>query len=465
MSQSQQTQNGITEGVIWKQLLLFFFPILLGTFFQQLYNTVDAMVVGQYVGKEALAAVGGTTSVIINLFINLFMGISAGATVVVSQCYGARDFDSLHRAVHTAVALALAAGTVITVIGTAGSRWALGAMGTPAEVMEYAVTYLRIYFLGTIASFIYNMGSAILRAVGDTRRPLYFLIAACLTNIVLDLVFVVVFNWGVAGAAIATILSQVVSAVLIILALLHKDAVYQVKVKEIRLYSRELKRLLSVGLPAGLQSDMYSISNILIQSSINTFGTNIVAAWSAYGKLDSFFFMASNAYGISMTTFVGQNFGAQKFDRIRKGVRVCILFYLGTALLFSLGYWLLGSHLLGLFVNDVEVLQDGIQMIHMLSPFYFTFMGVEILANAIRSTGETLPSMLLVTGGVCGLRVAWILSLLPFFHQIETVLVSYPISWALTSTLFVIYYLRGNWLRRQCQRMGFNTAPEPRPEN
>ena len=326
MSQSQQTQNGITEGVIWKQLLLFFFPILLGTFFQQLYNTVDAMVVGQYVGKEALAAVGGTTSVIINLFINLFMGISAGATVVVSQCYGARDFDSLHRAVHTAVALALAAGTVITVIGTAGSRWALGAMGTPAEVMEYAVTYLRIYFLGTIASFIYNMGSAILRAVGDTRRPLYFLIAACLTNIVLDLVFVVVFNWGVAGAAIATILSQVVSAVLIILALLHKDAVYQVKVKEIRLYSRELKRLLSVGLPAGLQSDMYSISNILIQSSINTFGTNIVAAWSAYGKLDSFFFMASNAYGISMTTFVGQNFGAQKFDRIRKGVRVCILF-------------------------------------------------------------------------------------------------------------------------------------------
>ena len=463
MAQDKRFTNGITEGVIWRQLLLFFFPILLGTFFQQLYNTVDAMVVGRFVGKEALAAVGGTTSVIINLFINLFMGISSGATVVISQCYGARDLERLHRAVHTAIAMALAAGAVITVVGAVGSRWALQAMGTPADVMDYAASYLQIYFLGTVASFIYNMGSAILRAVGDTRRPLYFLIAACMTNIVLDLLFVVGFHWGVAGAAIATILSQVVSAVLVSLSLLHKDTVYQVQPRQVRIYGPELKKLLAIGLPAGLQSDMYSISNILIQSSINSFGTNIMAAWSAYGKLDSFFFMASNAYGVSMTTFVGQNFGAQRFDRIHKAVRVCALFHLGTSLLFSGAYWAFGRPLLSLFVTDPEVLSDGMLMIHMLAPTFFTFMGVEVLASTIRATGETLPSMLLVSGGVCGLRVVWILALLPFFHDIRVVLVSYPLSWSLTSLLFLVYYLRGNWLRRQCRRMGF-VPPQPHPE-
>ena len=454
MSNTKQMQNGITEGVIWKQLLIFFFPILLGTFFQQLYNTVDAMVVGRYVGKEALAAVGGATSVVINLFVNLFTGIASGATVVVSQYYGARDPENLQKAVHTAMAISLVGGAAIMVVGFFGSRWSLVLMGTPADILDYSTTYMQVYFLGSIASFVYNMGSAILRAVGDTRRPLYFLIAACLTNIVLDLAFVVVFNWGVFGVAVATVTSQVVSAVLVVLALRQKDAVYHLDFKQIRFHRRQVKGILLVGLPSGLQADMYNVANLLIQSSVNSFGTNAVAAWSAYGKLDGFFWMVTSAYCISLTTFVGQNFGAQKFDRIHKSAKVCTLMHMGTAVVFSLLFWFAGRPLLSLFTTDPEVLDLGLLILRVITPTYIVTTFGEILPGAIRGAGEALPSMLLVCGGACGFRITWILVVLPLYRRLETVLVSFPISWALISVLFLIYYLRGNWLRRQIKKLG-----------
>ena len=326
---SERAYNPITDGVIWKQLLVFFFPILLGTFFQQLYNTADAVIVGQFVGKQALAAVGGVTGTLINVIVNLFVGVASGTTVVVAQQYGAQNFAGVRRTVHTSLAMALVGGAGLMALGLVFARAALVAMGTPSDVLEHASVYLRVYFIGTIPSFIYNVGAGVLRAVGDTKRPLYFLAAACSLNIVLDLVFVVGMNMGVLGAALGTIMSQLLSAVLTMMALMRTTRVYRVILSEIRFSAHALRAVLAVGIPAGLQSNMYAISNIIIQTGINSFGTDTAAAWTAFGKIDGFFWMISGAYGIAITTFAGQNFGAvQRHDdghlhrRQRAGVRL-----------------------------------------------------------------------------------------------------------------------------------------------
>ena len=463
MGQSQ-TGNGITDGVIWKQLLLFFFPILFGTFFQQLYNTADAVIVGRFVGKEALAAVGGSTSVLINLLVNLFVGVSSGATVVVAQAYGAHEFDDVTRTVHTSVALAITAGGAMTVIGLVGAPIALRAMGTPEDILGPALTYMRVYMLGIIASFLYNIGSAILRAVGDTRRPLYFLIVSCLINIALDLLLVVKLGLGVLGVGIATVASQVVSAVLVIAALRRADAFLHLSRREIRFTGRILKGILKVGIPAGLQSDMYSISNIILQSCINAFGTNVVAAWAAFGKIDGFFWMIMSACGISITTFVGQNFGAQKYTRIRKGVRVCLGMSFGTAVFVSAIFCIFGHLLFALFTDDTQVIQIGIRMLMLMTPFYFTYICVEILSGTIRGTGEALVPMLMVCCGVCVLRIVWAIFVLPLYHSIDTIVISYPITWSVTSILFICYYLHGGWLRKQIAKAGYEPEIPNRTE-
>ena len=426
--------NQITEGVIWKQLLYFFFPILFGTFFQQLYNTADAVIVGQFVGTQALAAVGGATGSLINFFVNLFVGLASGTTVVIAQAYGAHDAESVGGTVHTSVALALAAGLGLTAAGVAAAPWALSAMGTPADIMDFALIYLRVYMLGTIPCFLYNVGSGILRAVGDTRRPLYFLIIACLVNIALDVVLVAVLGMGVLGAALATILSQGVSAVLVLVSLTRAETVYRL--------------------------DWKRTCNILIQTAINGFGTATVAAWTAHGKVDGFFWMILGAYGISITTFAGQNFGAQKYDRIRRSVRVCLALGFGSAVLMSVLYCSLAPYLLGLFTRDAEVVSIGLDMVRQLVPYYFTYVCIEILAGAARGCGCSLAPMLMTCGGVCVLRVAWIFILLPLRPELSTVLVSYPASWVFTSVLFIFYYLQGGWLRGRIRKMGY--APEER---
>ena len=282
---SERAYNPITDGVIWKQLLVFFFPILLGTFFQQLYNTADAVIVGQFVGKQALAAVGGVTGTLINVIVNLFVGVASGTTVVVAQQYGAQNFAGVRRTVHTSLAMALVGGAGLMALGLVFARAALVAMGTPSDVLEHASVYLRVYFIGTIPSFIYNVGAGVLRAVGDTKRPLYFLAAACSLNIVLDLVFVVGMNMGVLGAALGTIMSQLLSAVLTMMALMRTTRVYRVILSEIRFSAHALRAVLAVGIPAGLQSNMYAISNIIIQTGINSFGTDTAAAWTAFAAV------------------------------------------------------------------------------------------------------------------------------------------------------------------------------------
>lgn len=434
-------ENKITEGVIWKQLLLFFFPILFGTFFQQLYNAADAMIVGRFVGKEALSAVGGGTGTIIQVLVGFFVGLSSGATVIISQYYGAKREEMVGYAVHTSIAFSLAAGLVMMLGGILAAPAALAAMDTPADVVGPSLTYLRIYFTGIIGNLIYNMGAGILRAVGDSKRPLYFLIASCLTNIVLDILFVVIFRMGVAGAALATILSQALSAVLVIVVLARTRDMHRLELRKIRFDGRMFGRIIRIGLPAGLQSIMYSSSNVIIQASVNALGTDTVAAWTAYSKIDSVYWMIINAFGISATTFVGQNYGAGKRDRVRKGVRVCLGMSFGATIMISLLLYHVGIHFYGLFTTDAAVVEIGISMLQYLVPFYFTYVAIEILSGSLRGVGDCWIPMLISCFGICVLRVAWIVAAVPLRRDIYNIMFSYPLTWTVTSILFVLYYL------------------------
>lgn len=448
-------ESDITGGVIWKQLLGFFFPILLGTFFQQLYNTVDAIVVGQFVGKQALAAVGGTTGTITMLFVNFFVGLSSGATVIISQFYGAQNTEDVGRAVRTAMALSITVGAVFTVLGIVLSPWALHAMDTPEDIVPGALVYLRTYFGGIIFPLVYNMGTGILRAVGDSRRPLYFLIVCCIVNLVLDLVLVAGLGLGVFGAAIATVLSQLVSAVLVLLALVHSDQSYHLDIRHIGFTGRILRNIILIGLPAGLQSVMYSLSNIIIQRSVNSFGTDIVAAYTAYGKIDGLFWMTMGAFGVCVTTFVGQNFGAQNYARMRETVRVTLLLATIATVVMSTLLYFGGPLVYRLFTDDRGVIAEGMRILQFLVPLYFTYICVEVLAGAVRGTGDAVLPMVITCFGVCVLRIVWIAVAVPMRPDIITVVASYPITWSTTSILFVIYYLQGGWLKRQIRRHGY----------
>ena len=447
MNEIESKENQIIHGVIWKQLLLFFFPIVLGTFFQQIYNTADAIVVGRFVGTEALAAVGGSTSQIINLIVGFFVGLSSGATVVISQYYGARDRENLSKALHTAFAFSLVGSVVITAVGLICSPILLRVMNTTEEVIGPSATYLRIYFGGILFVFIYNIGSSILRAVGDSRRPLYYLIVCCIINIVLDIVLVVGLGMGVAGAAIATVFAQGVSAVLVVMALCRSTDLFRLEIRKIRFHREALELLIKIGLPAGLQSVMYSFSNVIIQAALNAFGTNTMAAWTACGKIDSFFWMVINAFGISITTFVGQNYGARKFGRMRKSVRICIAMAVGASISISAIFILFGRYVYQLFTTDAAVVEIGMHMITMMAPAYAIYVFIEIYSGALRGTGDVLVPMLMTCGGVCVLRILWMMFVVPLKPVIDTIIYSYPISWTLTALMFIFYY------RKKCAQI------------
>ena len=441
-------KNRITEGSIFGQLLLFFFPILFGTFFQQLYNTADAMVVGRFVGKQALAAVGGSTSTLINLLVGFFVGLSSGATVVISQFYGARKADKVHWAVHTSIAFSVIGGIIFMIVGLVGSPWALETMKTPEDVMGHAVVYIRIYFLGIIVNLVYNMGAGILRAVGDSRRPLYFLIASCFTNIILDVLLVAVLRMGVAGAALATITSQLLSAILVVRALMKTDDMYKLEWKKVRIDQRMLQRIVRIGIPAGMQSVMCNISNVIIQAGVNTLGTDNVTAWATYGKVDGLYWMMINALGISATTFVGQNFGAGRLDRVRKGAGACMV--IGVVLTASVGVVLYnGGHLLvELFTTDRQVQAISMDLLHFMVPTFITYIAIEILSGTLRGVGDAWMPLVITGIGVCAVRVLWIMFVLPHYHTIIGAAFCYPLTWSLTTVAFVIYYYIFSCLRR-----------------
>ena len=445
------SKNEITSGIIWKQLLLFFFPILLGSFFQQLYNTIDAVIVGRFVGKNALAAVAGSSGMVINLLVNFFTGLTAGASVIVSQFFGSGDREKVDDSIHTIYAFSIIGSVIMTLIGITAAPALLRLMNTPEELMSDSILYLRIYFAGIFFVFIYNTGAGLLRALGDSRRPLYCLMICCVINIVLDLLLIVGLGLGVAGAAVATLLSQGISAVIVTVFLMRQKDLCDFSLKEIRIHPKLLKSELLLGLPGGFQYAMYSISNMIIQSALNKFGTDTVAAWAAYGKLDAIVWMVSGAFGIAIITFVGQNYGAGKIDRMKKSVRVCFCMDLATALTLSaLMYLFLGKFLLSLFTTDAEVLSIGVRIMQIIVPAYAPFVFIEIFSGALRGSGNVLIPMLLTCGGICVTRILWIFFFVPSHRAVETIIFSYPGSWVLTATLFILYfayYTRRHWGR------------------
>ena len=449
----------ITEGVIWKQLLLFFFPILLGSFFQQMYNTVDTIIVGRFVGTTALAAVGASGP-ILSLINGFFIGVSSGATVILSQFYGANDREGVNKALHTGMALALTLGVLISLLGIVFAPQILRLIGTPETCFADAVRYCRIYFSGAVASMLYNMGAGILRAMGDSRRPMIFLIICCVVNIVTDLIFVCLLRLGVAGAGIATILSQIISAVLVLRVLGKLPDEERLIPGKIRFHGKLLANILKIGIPAGIQLMMFDLSNLIVQSSINSFGDAAIAAWTAFGKTDGLTWQISGAFGVSVTTFVGQNFGAQKYDRVRRSVWVCMGLSIAIVGSLSLFEFIFRRFILGIYTVDPEVIEIGAHMMACIVLFNPVFMPIEVFAGTMRGTGYALLPTVVMCVCVCLFRVLWVTLVVSRFHTIAVLCMAYPISWILCAGIFAIAYFRGNWLKKPIAQLGL--APEIR---
>ena len=444
----------LTEGVIWKKLLSFFGPIAVGMLFQQLYNAVDAVVVGQFVGTKALAAVGGSAAVLLNLAIGFFVGLSTGATVVISQYYGAGDRESVSKAVHTAMAFSIAAGAALTLVGILLAPWSLRMVHNPDDIMDYSVQYLRIFFAGTIPLMIFDMGSGILRAVGDSKSPLRYLVFCCVLNIGLDLLFVAVFGWEVAGVAWATVISLALSSVLVVMKLARTKEAYAFHLRMLRFHAPQLRHMLHIGIPAGIESAMYAVSNILIQAAVNDLGTSMVAAWTLTSKLDGIYWAVSNSFGVAIMAFVGQNFGAGKYDRMKKSVRVCLAIAMGFTVVMSALLLLLGRYGFRVFVSDGAVINLAVQIMSYFVPYYFVWTFIEVLSNSLRGAGDAINPMIIAIVGVCGLRILWMMFVVPVWNNIQGISYCYPVTWAITALAFVVYYRKSNWLDRCVTRAG-----------
>lgn len=435
--------NRLTTGVIWKELLRFFFPILLATFFQMLYNTVDAVIVGRYLGKEALAAVGGGTATAINLLIGFFTGLAGGATVILSQYFGGKDAEKVQKAIHNAAALAFWGGLLISVAGYFATPLLLKIIGTPEDVFPLAVRYMRIFLSGSLVVVIYNIGSATYRAFGDSTRPLIFLAIGCTVNIFLDILFVAVFALNVEGAAIASVISQLISSILIIIGLKRRNDCCQLHFSSVKFDSKMLARTLQIGLPSGVQSIMYSVSNLMIQTGINSYGTDTAAAWAAYGRLDAIFWMICNSFGIAITTFVGQNFGANQIERSKRGVKECLIMTYIATIFLQILYFVFAEQGFKLFVSDPNVIAIGTKILKEIVPFYLSWVLIEIYSGAIRGTGKTFIPTVFSVLGICGLRTIWIATRNLFAPTVDGLLACYPITWTITGIAFIIYYKRG----------------------
>lgn len=448
MNKEKSKNRGLmTEGVIWKEILLFSIPLLLGNLFQQLYNAVDSVVVGNYIGAQALAAVGSSAPVI-NLLVSFFMGLAVGAGVIISRYFGARKKEELHIAVHTSLALTFAAGLVMTLIGVLISPYVLQWVGTPSDVMESSVLYLRIYFLGILSVMVYNMGSGILRAVGDSRNPLYFLIVSSVTNIILDMLFVIVFHMGIAGVGWATLIAQTISAVLTMLLLMRTKEEYQVKLKHIRFHKHMLYEIVRLGLPSGLQNAIVSFSNVIVQSNINAFGSLAMAGCGSYTKIDGFAILPVMSYSMALTTFTGQNMGAKKYDRVKQGAKTGILMSVITIVCISALLLMLGPNVLAIFSSDPTVIKYGLYMMHVLAPGYI-FLAISHAFNGIiRGAGITTVPMIVMVTCWCGLRMAWILTSVPLFHDIGVVFMGWPLTWIASALWLFLYYRKGKWMTR-----------------
>ncbi len=428
---SNAFEINMTEGPLLGKIVRFAIPLALSGVLQLLFNAADMVVAGRFAGPQALAAVG-STGALIQLIINLFIGLSVGVNVLVARYFGGGQNGELRETVHTAVLTAVVGGVFLIAVGVALSRPLLTLMATPADVIDQSVLYMRIYFCGMPVMMLYNYGSAILRAVGDTQRPLYFLLIAGVVNVVLNLFFVIVVGIGVAGVAIATVVSQAISAVLVLLCLVKSDSAYRVDLKALKIYKNKLIAMIRIGVPAGIQGATFSISNVLIQSTVNSFGSIAMAGSTAGGNIEGFVFTMMDAFNQAALSFTGQNYGARKFDRINKVVRNCLLLVTGVGLFAGVGAYLLGRPLLSIYTNDPEVIEWGLQRLLLVCAPYFTCGIMNVLVGAMRGMGSSIPPMIISIFGVCVLRVLWIWFVFPFNPTFFMLFISYPASWVAT---------------------------------
>lgn len=442
-----ETKGLMTQGAIWKKILLFSLPLLLGNVFQQLYNTVDSVIVGNYVGGDALAAVG-TSGPIINLLIGLFMGIATGAGVVIARYFGAQDSEGVHDAVHTTLAATFIGGLFLTVVGVLLSPTVVRLIGVPENIMADSISYLRIYFGGIIAMMTYNMGAGILRAVGDSKTPLYFLIISSIVNIILDMVFVIVLDMGVAGVAWATLIAQAVSATLTIMMLCRVNASYRVSLRQIRIKMNYLKEIIRIGLPSGLQNAIISMSNIVVQSYINSFGSAAIAGYSTYGKVDAFALMPVMSLSMAITTFTSQNIGAQRYDRVRQGVKTGLCMTCGTAVVLTSLVVVFARALLGIFTSDQQIIDYGLLTMTYQAPFYIILAVNNTLAGILRGAGKASVPSIIMAANMCGVRILWLSILMPIFNSIIVVYLAFSVTWLTTGLCLIWYYRHSHWLEQ-----------------
>jgi putative MATE family efflux protein len=438
----------MTEGNITGHLISFAVPLLIGNIFQQLYNTVDSVVVGNFVGKEALAAVG-SVSPIINTLIGFFMGLSAGASVVISQCYGARDDKNVHDAVHTTLVMTFILCAVFTLVGVVMVPYMLKLMSTPEDVFDGAAEYLRIYFYGVTGLLIYNMGSGILRAVGDSRRPLYFLIFSAVVNTVLDLAFVIFFHWGIAGVAIATVIAQCLSAALILYVLTKTTGSYRIVWTHVGVNGGLMRKIWKIGLPSALQQAITSFSNVFVQAYINRFGSACMAGWTSYGKIDQFALLPMQSLALSVTTFVGQNLGANNIKRAKAGTKRAVMLSLIITAVLIVPLMLFPRQLISMFNDDPEVLRYGSLFIRTISPFYLLCVINQIYSGSLRGAGDAKAPMVIMLTSFVVFRQIYLFVMSRLTDSEIPVALGYPIGWLLCSVLIFIYYKRGAWETRR----------------
>ncbi|HIX05716.1 MAG TPA: MATE family efflux transporter [Candidatus Fournierella pullicola] len=433
-------EMNMTSGPLLGKILTFSFPLMCSGVLQLLFNAADIIVVGRYTGHTALAAVG-STSALINLIVNLFVGLSVGANVLIARSYGAKNMDAVHKGVHTAMLTAVVGGVFLIFVGVAASRPMLSLMGTPDDVIDQAALYLRIYFVGAPSLLVYNFGAAILRAVGDTRRPLYFLTLAGIINVVLNLVFVIVFSLGVAGVALATIISQTVSAYLIVVCLQHNTGAFRLVLHELRIDPAQFREILRIGVPAGVQGMVFSLSNVLIQSSVNSFGSAVMAGNTAASNIEGFVYTCMNAVSQTSMSFVSQNVGARRFGRVDKVVAQCMMLSAAVGVGLGLSAYLAGRWLLTIYTSDAQVITYGLYRMSVVCTTYFLCGWMDCLACSVRGLGASVLPMVVSIIGACLLRIVWVMTIFQWERTQLCLYISYPVSWALTMAAHLICFL------------------------
>ena len=446
---STREKTNLTEGTVWKKLLIFFLPIAAGTIIQQLYNAVDGLIVGRFVGTSALAAVGGSSAQIINVLVGFFVAMTAGASVIIGQIYGAGRMQDLNKAIGTSITVMGLVGLGLTAVGLVASDGMLRLLNTPEETIEGAALYLRIYFLGVPFLMVLNMESSILRALGDSFHPFLYMVVGCVLNIILDTVFVIVFGWGVAGVAIATVAAQIVNTALLTWRLTRSGQEYRLSLKDMGIQAVYLTNMLRLGIPAGLQSLMYSISNMIIQVAVNSLGTVVVASWAMSGKTDGFYWAISNAIGAAITSFIAQNYGAGRHDRVKQCVKQGLILHFTATVIASAVLMLVAVPALRLLTPDEAVVETTYQVMSYFVPYYFTWVLVEVLSAVLRGAGDAVYPVAIIGIGICLFRVLWIATVFAHFGTLFSLCLSYTASWAITSVVLVIYYKKGGWINRR----------------